>query len=279
MPQHKTRYYESQVRTTLVQKGQAAIETRIVTKYRLSYRRQSANGGRVYLLETTERFFLTPTGRRIGTPNGVQKLALLVASVNDNLELELSKTYGLEKLINTHTIREKWQAVKAIIVEQHTDLKTMAEDFTFQLQEEHIQKAYRNDNFLNVFFAPIFNTAIDGITRPINIANALGRLSMPINVQTKLKAKRKLFSTKDTLELKGTIATEAINRAKLNHFLGQLPTQEGEIHNLEFNYKGHYKLDTELETIEEGHVDYTFSIGELYNNTTVLTFNLIEDEQ
>ncbi|PZW41574.1 hypothetical protein LX95_01255 [Mesonia algae] len=267
--------------SNIERKGKKIIATKMAWEFRLEFFGLDNEGELQYTLTTQRRFFLNERNSLIKKLNKAQTIALQVASINDELRIVVSKNYKLLEVKNTQQIRDKWEAVKTELLDSYPDLKEMAADFDWQLQESEIQNVFLNDNFYNFLFANIFYREFEGnsaIKDKKILANGLGNIDVPIQEEKKI-TKQDITFSEVTIELSGELDTEAKNfpLAKMNAFLGSLSTEPGSQHNLDFEYHGSYELRPEVGLIINGQLSYTTSIGDLYRKETTITFKLEDD--
>jgi len=262
-------------------KGKKIIVTKMAWEFSLEFFGQDNEGNLQYTLTNQRRFFLDKRNFPIKKLNKAQTIALQVASINDELMIVVSKNYKLCEVKNTQQIRDKWEAVKTELLDTYPDLKEMAADFDWQLQESEIQNVFLNDNFYNFLFANIFYRQFEGdsaIKDSKTLANVLGNIDVPIKEEKKI-TKQDITFSEVTIEITGELDTEAdtFPLAKMNAFLGSLPTEPGSQHNLDFEYHGSYELRPELGLIINGNLTYAMSIGNLYTKETTITFKQEDD--
>lgn len=262
-------------------KSKKTIATKMAWEFSLEFFGQDTDGALQYSLTTQRRFFLDSKNFPIKKLNKAQTIALQVASINDELRIVVSKNYKLLEVKNTQQIRDKWETVKTELLVTYPDLKEMAPDFDWQLQESEIQNVFLNDNFYNFLFANIFYREFEGdsaIKDSKTLANVLGNIDVPIKEEKKI-TKQDITFSEVTIEITGELDTEAdtFPLAKMNAFLGSLPTEPGSQHNLDFNYNGSYELRPEVGLIINGELTYNMSIADLYTKKTTITFKLEDD--
>lgn len=259
-------------------KERKTLATKMGWEFRLEFFGMDEEGNLQYTLTTQRRFFLNERNTIIKKLNKAQTIALQAASINDVLKLSVHKNYNLLKVTNTKQIRGRWEDVKTNLLDTYPDLKEMAADFDWQLQEAEIQNVFLNDNFYNFMFANIFYRDFEGDS-PIQdqkiLANALGSINVPIKEEKKI-TKQDITFTEAKLEITGELDTEAENfpLAKMNAFLGSLPTETGSQHKLDFNYEGSYELRPDIGLIIEAKLTYKMTITDLYTKETTITFKL-----
>lgn len=276
-----TRSYEVALETIL-KKGKTSSKVAVVLHFDITFYGKDDEGFLKYSLVNKKRFLLNEKGAIVRKPNKAQKIALLVGGVNDVLDLKVDKTYGLVAVTNTEEIRKKWSAIKSDLLDEFPDLEEMAEDFSWQLQEEHIQQVFQEDHFLNFFFSGIFSQKYEAdkaVVREKIIPNALGTIPMPISERLTLN-KPKAFNSITTCKLAADLDTqhEKFSMPKLNYFIGKFSQSKGEQHGLSFTYKGVYTLDIDKGRVFNGTLNYVFTVGNVYKNETTITFNTLEDE-
>jgi len=252
--------------------------TKMAWEFSLEYFGMDEEGKLHYTLTTRRRFFLDDRNTIIKKLNKAQSIALQVASINDELKLIVSKSYKLLQVKNTQDIRNKWAEIKSDLLPIYPDLKEMAADFDWQLQEKEIQSLFINDTFYNFMFANIYYKEFEGdsaISEFKLLSNALGSIDVPIKEETRI-TKQDIVFTEAKLEITGELDIEAATfpLAKMNAFLGKLPSEPGSQHNLDFNYRGSYELRPEVGLIISGELTYKMSIKELYAKETTITLKL-----
>ena len=257
-----TRTYTAEISTEIIQDAKKSY-TAVGTEFCLTFFGMHDNKLH-YTLETLKRFLLNKKCSAIKKLNKAQTIALQVARINDILELQAHKSLALDRINNTEAIRKQWSDIKASLLQEFPDLKTMTKDLDWQLQEENIQQVFIEDNFLNFLFSSIFYREFDS-NHPIAdqkiLSNAMGNLSIPIIETKRITGQRKQrMTTPDiTITLDATLDTDnkKFPLAKLNRFLGTL-TQPGEQHQLDFEYTGTYTLQPERGLVTQGNLTYTF---------------------
>lgn len=279
--QRVSRNYTAIVSSTET-KGKKTFFTKMGWEFSLEFFGMDGNGNLKYTINTQRRFFLNDRNTIVKKLNKAQTIALKAAKINDGLRLLVSKNYKLLQVENTQQIREKWEAVKTGLLEIYTDLKTMAADFDWQMQESEIQNVFLTDNFYNFLFADIFYRDFEGDTPLENqkiLANALGNINLPIKEKKKITKQDIIFS-EVKIDLTAELDTQAATfpLAKMNAFLGNLPTEPGSRHNLDFHYHGSYELRPKIGLIISGQLNYRTKIEGLYTKETTITFKLEDDE-
>ncbi|MGO3183374.1 MAG: hypothetical protein ACTIJ9_11135 [Aequorivita sp.] len=259
-------------------KAKKTIATKMGWEFGLEFFGMDEEGNLQYTLTTQRRFFLNERNTIIKKLNKAQTIALQAASINDVLKLSVHKNYKLLKVTNAKQIRDKWEDVKSNLIGTYPDLKEMAADFDWQLQEAEIQNVFLNDNFYNFMFANIFYRDFEGDSALQDqkiLSNAIGNINVPIKEEKKI-TKQDITFTEAKLEITGELDIEAATfpLAKMNAFLGNLPSEPGSQHNLNFNYSGSYELRPEVGLIISGELTYKMSIKELYAKETTITLKL-----
>ncbi|MFD2561097.1 hypothetical protein [Aquimarina rubra] len=276
-----TRTYTAEV-INLIEQGKNKSHSGVAIEFDLTFYGMDQDGLLNFRMEVQKRFLLNEKFSIIRKVDKAQHIALKVASINDVLEFRADKTFKLNKVLNTNEIRQKWRDVKIDLLEEYPDLLKMASDFDWQLQEDNIQQVFLDDNFYQFFFANIFYQEFEN-KKPIQqskvVSNALGTINIPI-------VEQKIINNQDVGFTKVVIASDAemdidhkkFPLAKLNGFLGKLPTNSGDKHTLDFEYKGTYKVKPQYGLVTKGKLEYTFEVKDLYKKTTTITFNLEKDE-
>jgi len=276
-----TRSYTSEV-VNIIEQGNNKSHTAVGIEFDFTFYGEDQEGLLNYRIEVQKRVLLNEKLSAIHDIDKSQRIALKVATINDVLEIKLDKSFKLNKVVNTNEIRQKWKEVKVDLLEEFPDLIQMTTDFDWQLQEEHIQQIFFQDNFYQFFFFNIFyQEFIDKQlpNQPKVIANALGSINMPITEQKRVY-KQDLFFKKVEIVSEATINSkdETFPLEKLNSFLGKLPTKLGSKHILDFEYKGIYKVKPEMGLVTQGKLAYFFEVKGLYKKSTTITFNLENHE-
>ena len=252
--------------------------TKMAWEYSLEYFGMDKDGNLHYTLTTQRRFFLDGRNTIIKKLNKAQSIALQVAGINDELKLIVSKSYKLLEVKNTQEIRDRWAGIKSDLLPIYPDLKEMAADFDWQLQEKEIQSLFINDTFFNFMFANLYYRDFEGDSALSDfklLRNALGSIDVPIREEKKI-TKQDITFSEVTVTISGELDTEAkkFPLAKMNLFLGNLPSEPGSQHNLDFNYRGSYELRPEVGLIISGELTYSMSIKDLYTKETTITLKL-----
>lgn len=268
----KPRHYTAEV-FNMVKQGEKKTYTAVVQEFDLCHLGIQAEQLRHYQMKTKARFFLNDRYNIIKKLDKAQNIGLKVASINDLLEFAVSPQFKCIKIANPQTIRDAWQRVSEELLEEHPDLNKMVENFNQQLQDENIQQIYGKDNFFNFFFANIFQQKTeDGEMTPAKrmLAEAVEHIAIPII------EKRKINPADTSVVLTAEMDTEHPNfpMQELTTFLGSLPAEPGSQQSLKLDYSGMYKVDPKLGLIAQGSLTYTFSIGDLYEKTMIINFNL-----
>ena len=279
--EREERQYTAEILTEIAQNNKSSV-TSIALGFTLSYLGMTNEHVLRFKLQVDFRYFLNDKNSAIQKLNKAQKLAATVAAINDTLEFNVNKNFKLLKVTNTDDIRINWMEAKRDILLKHPDLKDMANDFDWQLQEDHIQQLYLEDNFFSFLFSNIFYQEFDE-NKPLieekTISNGMGSLNIPIIEEKTLTKKDRAFTNVTigvTAQLDATHKTFPL--AKLNAFIGDLPTTPGAKYDLEFNYKGYYNVSTQLGLVTQAKLNYDFNIKDLYKKTTVITLNLENHE-
>jgi len=270
------RHYTAEI-CTLTKQGEKKTYTAVVQEFQLLYAGTQGEF-RHYQMNIKDRFYLNERYNIIQKLNKAQKLGLTIAKINDHLEFATNPHFKFIKITNPQTIRDTWQTVRPEILEMHPDLNTMAANFDQQLKDENIQRLYQNDNFFNFFFADIFQQKIKkGEELETNkiVADAIERIAIPIIEIRKVV-------TSDDPETQITVNLSAEMDAdhskfplnELTAFLGKLPATPGSQQALRLKYSGVYQVDTDKGIITQGSLNYTFSIDEFYEKTTIINYTV-----
>jgi len=275
-----TRHYSAVISNEVIQ-GKKTNISRIALGFNLTYLGMDRDKILHYKLKVDYRYFLNDKLSAIKKLSKAQKIAASVASINNTLDFRLAKSFKLLSVANTDDVRISWMEVKADILKKHPDLKDMVDDFDWQLKEENIQQIYLEDNFYNFLFSNLFYQEFVK-DKPLEqgkiINNGVGSLNIPI-VETRSITKRDRAFTDVMVSTKAEINTEhkTFPLAKLNAFIGDLPTVKGENYSLNFNYDGYYNIMPQLGLVKEANLSYEFELKDLYKKTTTITFNLESD--
>lgn len=266
-----------------IQQGEKKSQSGVVIEFDLTYKGTDEKGLLIYILEVQRRFLINNKKSVVRKPDKAERLALKVAAINDVLELRVHKNYQLIKVVNTKDIRIKWKELKDSLLDDYPDLIKMIKDFDWQLEEDNIQRMYLEDNFYQCFFANIFYQEFEpqkGITQSKIVMNGIGNINIPIIEQKKMSTQGRMRSS--SLQIIATakmdIEQEKFPLAKLNLFLGKLPTKAGDQHELNFNYKGIYNVKPDIGILTSGQLEYSFQVKKLYKKTTTITFNVEHNE-
>lgn len=279
--ERKTRTYTTEISTSITRDDKTTFNN-IAEEFTITFIK-TVGDLYVFRKQVQKRFFLNEINFVLKKLNKVQELALKTASINDNLEFHVNKHFQIVKVTNTNEIREKWGTLKLEVLEKHPDLKKMTEEFDEQLKEKYIQKMYLEDNFLTLLFSNLFHKEMNE-NKPIEenklIANAMGEIDIPIIEKKVITKNRRLFSK--SINIKTSAELDEENKkfplAKLNNFIGELNTEIGTEHKLNFDYKGNYKVLPEMGLVSEAELVYTFEVESLYKKTSAFNFKLEENE-
>lgn len=276
-----TRFYTAEIINEVFQ-DKNHYKTSIAFGFNLTYLGVTSEKTLLFKFNVDYRYFLNDKSSAIKKPNKAQKIAATVAAINNTLDFKLTKTFKLIEVTNADDIRIKWMNVKREILQKHPDLETMTKDFDWQLQEENIQQIYLEDNFYNFLFSNIFYHEFEKdkpLIQEKTIANGIGNVNIPIIEEKKITKQDRAFTNVTiSTTAKIDIDNNTFPLAKLNAFIGDLPTTKGEQYNLDFNYKGHYIIAPELGLVTQAKLNYVFDITDLYKKTTTITFNLENNE-
>ncbi len=276
-----TRTYTAEI-INYVEQGKNKSHSAVGIEFDLTFYGMDQDGLLNYRMEIQKRFLLNEKFSVIRKVDKAQKIALKVAAINDMLEFKADKSFKLNKVVNTQEIRQKWKEIKTDLLKEYPDLLKMTSDLDWQLQEDNIQRVFIEDNFYQFFFTNIFYQEFEDkklIEQPKVTANALGNIDIPILEQKKI-SKQDIGFTKViiTSDAEMDIDHKKFPLAKLNGFLGKLPTNPGDKHTLDFDYKGTYKVKPEFGLVTKGKLEYSFEVKDLYKKATTITFNLEKDE-
>lgn len=276
-----TRFYTAEIINEVLQ-DKNQNKTSIAFGFNLTYLGVTNEKSLLFKFNVDYRYFLNDKFSAIKKLNKAQKIAATVANINNTLDFKLTKTFKLIEVTNTDDIRIKWMNVKREILQKYPDLETMTKDFDWQLQEENIQQIYLEDNFYNFLFSNIFYHEFEKdkpLIQEKTIANGIGNVNIPIIEEKKITKQDRAFTNVTiSTTAKIDIDNNTFPLAKLNAFIGDLPTTKGEQYNLDFNYKGHYIIAPELGLVTQATLNYVFDITDLYKKTTTITFNLKSNE-
>lgn len=279
--ERKTRNYSAEITNTIHQ-GKKKSNTSIALLFDLTYAGMKPDKQLHYKLDVNKRYFLNEKNSAIKKLNKAQTIAEKVASISNTIHFITTKNLKLVKALNTAEIRKKWETVKIDLFKDFPDLESIAEDFDWQLQEENIQQLFLEDNFYNFLFSNLFYHPLDKNNPIIEdkiISNGIGQIAIPIT-EHKIITKQDRAFTNVEITTTADINAESnrFSLAKLNAFIGDLDTEAGKNYPLDFNYKGIYRIKPEIGLVTQGILEYEFSIGETYNKTTKITFNLDSNE-
>jgi len=261
----------------MTKQGEKKTYTAVAQAFQLIY--AGTQGAlRHYRMHVKDRFYLNERYNIIQNLSKAQNIGLKVAAINDNLECTTNAQFKFMKIVNAPTIRSTWQNVRTDLLETHPDLNKMAENFDQQLKDENIQRLYQNDNFLNFFFANIFqqNTTEAPVSETKKIiSDAVERIAIPIVEKRTIDISND-SETSITLNLSAEMDTEHIKFPinELTTFLGKLPATPGSQQALKLEYLGIYNIDIEKGIITQGSLNCTFSIGKLYEKTMIINFSI-----
>ena len=276
-----TRTYTAEVINTIEQ-GKNKSYNAVGMEFDLTFYGMDQEGLLNYRMEVKKRFLLNEKFSVIRNPNKAEKIALKVAAINDVLELKVDKSFKLNKIVNTQEVRQKWRIIRADLLEESPDLIKMISDFDWQLQDDNIQQVFLEDNFYQYFFANIYYQEFEpkkSIKHEKIAVNAVNNINIPIIEQKKITKQDIGFTDIEiTTEAEMDIDHQQFPLAKLNRFLGTLPTNIGDQHTLDFDYKGIYTIQPQKGLIVEGKLMYTFEVHDLYKKATTITFNLENNE-
>ncbi len=262
----------------MTKQGEKKTYTAVAQTFQLNY--LGTKGAlRHYQMNIKDRFFLNERYNIIQKLSKAQNIGLKVATINDKLECATNDQFKFIEIANTPTIRNAWQNVRTDLLEMHPDLNKMVENFDQQLKDENIQQLYQNDNFLNFFFADIFQQELPQnkeLETKKTIANAVEQIAIPIIEKRKVNVPEDDNETIITMSLSAEMDTEHPNFPikALTAFLGTLPATPGSQQALKLNYSGIYHIDSEQGTITQGSLNCTFSIGKLYEKTMIINYSI-----
>lgn len=251
--------------------------------FSLQYLGLTTQGELQYRFIVNKRLFLDEKNRPIFKPSKAQKLALAVASINDDLIFEVTKNYKLIGVKNINEIRGKWKTIRSSLLLSFPDLEDLCNSFDIQLAEGNIQSLFKNDNFYNFFFANIFYHKFDensfSVAKKI-ISNGLENISLPI-IENRQITKQDRYFQNITIATEGQLDVEnkTFPLNELNQFLSILPVELGSKHNLDFIYQSSYQISPRIGLITEGKLDYEFEIKDFYKKNTTINFKLEKDER
>ena len=275
------RTYTAEVINTVEQEKNKS-HSAVAIEFDLTFLGMDPDGLLNFKMQVQKRFLLNEKFSMIRNLDKAQKIALKVAAINDILVLKVDKNFKLNKVVNTLEILQKWKKVKVDLLKEFPDLLKITSDFDWQLQEENIQQVFIEDNFYQFFFSNIFYQEFEDnktIDQEKVVVNALGSLNIPIIEQKRIvKQGISIAEISITSEAEINIDPKKFPLAKLNAFLGKLPTKLGDKHILDFNYKGTYKVKPENGLMTNGTLAYSLEVKDLYKKTTTINFNLENDE-
>ncbi|MFD0864181.1 hypothetical protein ACFQ1M_18340 [Sungkyunkwania multivorans] len=277
-----TRSYFSQV-DIRVEKDKKTVHNTVATEFHLTHYGHDKERRPLYRWEVINRFLLNERGNIIKKLKKAQRIALMVATINDRLEFVVDKSFQLVAVTNTQEIRDKWREVRSELLDEFPDLVEMATDFDWQLKEENIQQVFLNDNFFTTLFSGFFDEGLEPKQikhRNRIMANAVERIDIPM-IETSTLMRGKSFSNDARIKVIGDfdIAHKKFPKAKLNTFLGDIAEKAGDKHTLTFDYNGQYIVKPEEGVIVKAAVTSCFKIDGLYQKTINITFNMEEDER
>lgn len=268
--------------SNITKKNNKKFNNKIAIDFNLILKGATSTNTLIYKLKVNKRYFLNSKGYAIQKLNKAQQLANTIASLNNDLELEISKNFKLIKVLNTTAIRQKWEIIKIEILQNFPDLKTMVNDFDWQLKEENIQQLFIEDNFYTFFFVNIFNTDIKEEVPIIEqkiISNGIEEINIPITETKTFKFNdRALTQLTVNSQAKINETSKILSIPKLNTFIGNLDTIAGTNYQLDFNYNASYKVNSDKGIINKGALSYSFTIGDVYKTKTTIHFNLENNE-
>lgn len=269
--------YAAELATTIIKEGKPSHH-RIGLKFSLELLQKSDNGTMHIAVKTLKRVLLSEKKTPIIKHNKAQRIALKAASLNDHLIFEVSENFQIIRLINTQTLQKKWNELRVELLTEYADLKDIVSHYDWQLQNDHIQQVFLEDNFYNFLFPNCFNRKFrekEAFSDPKLISNGLGTLSIPVIVSTHIH-KHDTGFTRISLATNGLLDTEnnAFPLSKLNAFIGGLGIPAGEDHPLHFAYSGTYEVDGIKKHLSEGALRFSFEVKEHYFKETTFSFQL-----
>lgn len=280
--QNSIRNYSAEVVNVVRIKGSQQYSC-MAMLFSLQYLGLTTQGELQYRFIVNKRLFLDEKNRPIFKPSKAQKLALAVASINDDLIFEVTKNYKLIGVKNINEIRGKWKTIRSSLLLSFPDLEDLCNNFDIQLAEGNIQSLFKNDNFYNFFFANIFYHKFDedsfSVAKKI-ISNGLENISVPI-IENRQITKQDRYFQNITIATEGQLDVEnkTFPLNELNQFLSELPVELGSKHNLDFIYQSSYQISPRIGLITEGKLDYEFEIKDFYKKNTTINFKLEKDER
>ncbi|OAB78234.1 hypothetical protein [Cochleicola gelatinilyticus] len=270
--------YVAEIQTKIVSKNKGSFNG-MGLKFSLRLLQKKENGTMHIEVKTHKRILLSKKKAPIKKFSKAQQIALQVAAINDHLIFEVSKNYGIQRLVNTKRVQESWGEIRTELRSEYPDIEEMISDFDWQLQNKYIQHIFLEDNFFNFLFPKLFNHDFKG-KQPIliekAISNGIHTHTIPILAKHTLKKFDTGF-TQVTVGTKGELQTEhpKFPLAKLNTFIGSLGIPKGAHCDLNFNYAGSYELDGLKHYITKGQLRFSFEIKEHYLKET--SFELFID--
>ena len=276
------RTYSAEVRN-LTYTGGKTEHSCIAMFFTVQYLRINPTGNLEFNLKIDRRLFLDKKDRPVFKPSKAQKLALAVASINDDLIFEVTKNYKLIGVKNINEIRSKWKTIRSSLLLSFPDLEDLCNNFDIQLAEGNIQSLFKNDNFYNFFFANIFYHKFDedsfSVAKKV-ISNGLENISVPI-IESRQITKQDRYFQNITIATEGQLDVEnkTFPLYELNQFLSELPVKLGSKHDLDFIYQSSYQISPRIGLITEGKLDYVFEIKNFYRKNTTINFKLEKDER
>lgn len=275
------RQYTAEISNEIIQ-GNKKNKTTVALGFNLTYLGMTTQKALNYRLKVDFRYFLNDKLSAIKKLNKAQQIANTVSAINNILEFKLTKNFKLIKVSNTDDIRIHWMKVKRDILQKHPDLELMTKDFDWQLQEENIQQIYLDDNFYNFLFSNIFYHEFEKdkpLVEAKIISNGIGTFNIPIIEEKTITKQDRAFTN---VTISTTAQIDAANKKfpleKLNAFIGDLPTIEGNNYDLDFSYNGQYNVVPQLGLVTNAKLNYVFDIKDVYKKTTKITFNLENNE-
>ncbi len=281
VPQHSrvtdVVHYTAEVYSRIDRQGKVSVN-RLVEKFTLKYMKGD-KGDQLFVREVSDRFYVNANNFIVKKLNRAQQLSLKVASINDRLEIRVDKHLQIIKIVNLKEIQEEWEKVRSHILMSFEDIKEMVEDFDWQMKSENIQNAFLRDNFLHHLFPGVVRKGFvkgEEIKHNKTISNAISDIDIPIVEERHLLTPKKLFEK--TISIGVQAAMDSLHSKfpldKINVFVGKISPLDIDELKLDMVYSGGYTVDEMTSQIVLGELEYSFTIGKLYQKTVKYNFKM-----
>lgn len=198
--------------------------------------------------------------------NGFKEIHKLVTQMQkalNELSFTTNKKCKVIEVINLKVIKEKWQSVKAEMVEYNNNMTTLQE--VFSIQEKNfetkggVEKMVNDTEFFEIYFNSIYGTKL-----PFKIKKSIPNIYRTCNIPFSINyTDQKIDEQFRDIHISGVPLD--INTDFIKNAYGKFPFIEIEKVQPQYNYVGYYRINLQDGFLEHGTLTLEEKITEKLN--------------